>query len=199
MDNCSLLGYQDTVEFMTGRQLVKNSYISGVTDYIFGTNSTTYFYNCELHAIKNANNGGYTTAYKGINGDKYVTYGLIFDHCNFTADSDVSNGAMALGRPWGDYSKVMIMNSNLSNAYSKAAYSGSSGGTRYVSMSGKTPTDPNVNYLEYNNEGDGAISSTITGMTLVDQATAANYSDFSKIFAKTNGNTEYNDSWNTTL
>ncbi len=200
MDNCSLLGYQDTVEFMTGRQLIKNTYICGVTDYMFGTNATTYFYNCELHAILNANKGGYTTAYRGINGTGTdITYGLIYDHCKFTADSGVGEGTMALGRPWGDHSKVMIMNSTISKAYSTAAYSGKSSGTRYVSMSGNEPTDENVTYLEYNNTGDGAIKTSITGCTVVDATTAANYSNFSIIFGTTNGNWTYSDAWNPTL
>lgn len=198
MNNCSLLGYQDTVEFMTGRQLIKNTYISGVTDYIFGTNSTTYFYGCEIHSIQNANKGGYTTAYKGTNGTgTEIEYGLIFNSCNFTTDSDAV--VQALGRPWGDHTKVMIMNSTISAKYSTSGYNGGSSGTRYVSMSGVEPTNPNVKFLEYNNSGDGAVKSSVTGMTLVSSTVAADYSDFTKIFAQTNGNLKYNDAWNPSL
>ena len=46
MLNSRLLGYQDTVEFFTGRQYLNNTYIQGVTDFIFGTNNTTYFKDC---------------------------------------------------------------------------------------------------------------------------------------------------------
>ena len=43
MKNCRLLGYQDTLELFTGRQYIVDTYIQGVTDFIFGTNNTTYF------------------------------------------------------------------------------------------------------------------------------------------------------------
>ena len=49
-----LLGYQDTVEFFTGRQMVENSLIAGATDFIFGSDNTTYFYNCEIRSILTA-------------------------------------------------------------------------------------------------------------------------------------------------
>ena len=43
MEKCRLLGYQDTLELFTGRQYIGDIYIQGVTDFIFGTNNTTYF------------------------------------------------------------------------------------------------------------------------------------------------------------
>ncbi|MCR5350245.1 MAG: hypothetical protein K6E20_04555, partial [Acholeplasmatales bacterium] len=51
MNNCSLLGYQDTLELLGNRQYFYNSYISGTTDYIFGTNNSTLFDNCTIHTI----------------------------------------------------------------------------------------------------------------------------------------------------
>ena len=43
MEKCPLLGYQDTLELFTGRQYIVDTYIQGVTYFIFDTNNTTYF------------------------------------------------------------------------------------------------------------------------------------------------------------
>lgn len=195
MDNCSLLGYQDTVEFMTGRQLITNTYISGNTDFIFGTNATSYFYNCEIFVNYKEGGSGYITAVKGCNSGATdaVTYGFIFDKCKFTADSRVGEGSFALGRPWGAYSNVTVMNSELGK------HIGIREGNRYVAMGGINPTDATVSYKEYNNTGDGALSTAVAGMTILDAATAANYNDFAKIYATTNGAFTYADAWNPVL
>lgn len=202
MDDCKLIGYQDTVEFFTGRQLIKNTYISGTTDFIFGTNNTTYFYQCEIHSIENAkSNGGYITAFKGCNkGDNdSIKYGAIFDSCNFTADAKViSLAKTSIGRCWGKYASVMIMNSQMAGHISKNPSSGNTKDERYVSMNAN-PTDATVQFTEYNNTGDGAISETISGMRLLESEEASNYNNLSVIFNTTNGNLTYSEAWNIAL
>lgn len=195
MDSCTLLGYQDTVEFMTGRQFVYNTFISGNTDFIFGTNATTYFYNSEIFVNYKVGGAGYVTAYKGCNqGDTdYVEYGFIFDNCKFTADSRVTAKTFALGRPWGKYSNVMIMNSEI-GAHISTTASG-----RYVSMSGTNPTDDTVSYKEYNNTGASAISATLTSVDVLTSDVALNYNNISKIYGTTNGLVTYTEAWVPTL
>ncbi len=199
-DGCALLGYQDTLELFMGRQLFKNCYISGTTDFIFGTNNTTYFYQCEIHAISNgkANDGGYITAFKGCNkgSSDYVTYGAIFDECNFTAsDDEIAKGTTAIGRPWSAYAAVAVINSTIGGHVSKTCSGSASKNERYVTMNAK-PTDPTVKFVEYNNTGDGAITSAVTGMKLLSETEAKNYSDFSVIFGTTNGLVSYSEAWN---
>lgn len=199
-DGCALLGYQDTLELFKGRQLFKNCYISGTTDFIFGTNNTTYFYQCEIHAISNGkdNDGGYITAFKGSNKDASdsVTYGAIFDECNFTApESEVSKGTTAIGRPWSAYAAVAVINSNIGGHVAKTCSGTASKNERYVTMNAK-PTDATVKFVEYNNTGDGAITTAVTGMKILSEAEAKNYSDFAVIFGTTNGNVSYADAWN---
>ncbi len=58
------------------------------------------------------------------------------------------------------------------------------------------PTDPTVKFVEYNNTGDGAITSAVTGMKLLSETEAKNYSDFSVIFGTTNGLVSYSEAWN---
>ena len=191
LDNCSLLGYQDTLELFTGRQYISNTFISGITDFIFGTNNTTYFYQCEIRSIGGKN--GYITAFKGLNtnlGTDDIKYGAIFDACDFTCDKDVAAEGTAIGRTWGLAAAVMVMNSNLGNHISKSA----TVSPRYVSMNCSV-TEATVQFTEYNNTGAGAITEAIDGCKILTDAEAAKYNNFSVIFGSTNGNVTYPDSW----
>ncbi|MDE7264127.1 MAG: InlB B-repeat-containing protein [Anaeroplasmataceae bacterium] len=200
MRDCKLLGYQDTLELFTGRQFIENTYISGTTDFIFGTNNTTYFKNCQIHSITNGKtDGGYITAFKGCNkgASDYVTYGAIFDGCAFTADADVvANKNTAIGRCWGAYAAVMVMNSTLDAHISTKPFSNSTKNERYVSMNAN-PDASTVKFFEYNNEGPGSISASIRGVTVLTDATVANkYADYSVIFGTENGLVRYTLPWN---
>ena len=198
MDNCNLLGYQDTVEFFKGRQFIVNSYIAGTTDFIFGTNNTTYFYNCEIHSISNGKtDGGYITAFKGCNKDANdaVTYGAIFDKCHFTAAAEVvANGNTSIGRPWGAYAAVAVINSEIDGHVSKVTGDFSKN-QRYIAMSGVKPTDSTVKFVEYNNTGDGAITTAVNGMKLLSSTEAENYSNLAVVFGTTNGKVSYTSTW----
>ncbi len=220
IDYTRFYGYQDTIEFFTGRQILTNSYISGTTDFIFGSNNTTYFKDCEIRAILTASNderqleedatatinGGYITAFKGNNGaeEAVIKYGAIFDGCDFTADEHVADGVTAIGRTWGADAAVIIMNSTLGAHISTGT--GDDRNDRYVTMNGNNPWG--AQFLEYNNTGDGAIDSTwtweetgletpvypvLSGDTAA--ATAAQYADYSVIFAATNGGLTYDAAW----
>ncbi len=204
VEDCTLLGYQDTLEVFTGRHVFENCLIVGVTDFIFGTNGTTYFTGCEIKSIKHVKdvveeNGqlkgqvGYLTAMKGNNKgsdtDK-VTYGLVFDDCDFTAESGVTNG-WAIGRTWGADSAVMIMNSRIGGHIATNS-------NRYVGMSGN-PED--AQFKEYNNTGSGAVATPVKVgdknlWTIPAQTEAEKYNKFEVIFGMTNGKVKYADSWN---
>ncbi len=203
MDNCKLLGYQDTVEFFTGRQYILNTYISGTTDFIFGTNNTTYFKGCTIHCIDNAkDNGGYITAFKGCNkgDDDAITYGAIFDDCDFTADANILTlKKTSMGRTWGKYAAVMVMNSRIGAHVSTKPSTGAGKDERYVAMNGGNPTQATVQFKEYNNTGDGAITASMDGVTVVDQATAANYNNLAVIFGVTNNKVTYTAAWTPSL
>ncbi len=194
IDNCRLLGYQDTIELFTGRQLIQNTYICGRTDFIFGTNNTTYFKDCTIESIVD---GGYVTAFKGNNkGDNdWVQYGAIFDGCNFIApEAVIAKKDTSLGRTWGKYAAVAYVNCDFAGHISTTPYS-SAKGTRYTAMSSAEPTDPTVKFVEYNNTGDGAVNKSIAGMTYLTAEQAANYSDYTKIFGTINGKVTYSATW----
>jgi len=193
MKNSALLGYQDTLELFTGRQYFNNCYISGATDFIFGTNNTTMFEECEIHSI----NSGYVNAFKGCNkgASDYVEYGAIYNNCNFTANSDVASGSVSVARPWDEYSAVAVVNSSIGGHISTSPYAGGTSGTRYVSMN-STPDNANVKFVEYNNNGAGAISESQKGVTILTEEAAANYTNYSVVFGKFNGGLSYSFAWN---
>ncbi len=201
MKDGALLGIQDTLELFTGRQYFENVFISGYTDFIFGTNNTTYFKNCTIHVIDtvkdDSGTAGYLTAFKGSNKDANdaIVYGAIFDGCRFTADEGVSAGKTAIGRTWGAYAAVAIINSEIGGHISVEGYDSSNKNKRYISMSGIAPTDETVQFVEYNNTGDGAISEAVAGMRMLTAEEAAKYADFSVIFGTVNGNISYLDPW----
>ncbi len=202
IDNCRLLGYQDTIELFTGRQFITNTYISGTTDFIFGTNNTTYFYNCEIRSIATAKNenGGYITAFKGNNkgSNDAIKYGTIFDECRFTADNEVAEGKTAIGRAWGANATVLIMNSELGAHISKGT--GINRNDRYVKMNAD-PTAATVHFREYANTGAGAIDASWTGKTatIATAELAAEYSDLSKVFGTTDGTVVWAEAWEVTI
>ncbi len=199
MKDGGLLGYQDTVELFTGRQLFEGVYIQGTTDFIFGTNNTTLFKSCTIHSITTGKtDGGYITAFKGLNksADKdSVTYGAIFYQCSFTADEDVlENKNTAIGRTWDKCAAVAVIECDLGAHVSTKGFSGSSKNERYVNMNAK-PTDSTVQFREYGNTGAGAITSEVAGMKLLTADEAAKYTDVSVIFGTTNGKVTYESAW----
>lgn len=198
MTNSILLGYQDTLELFTGRQYFKGVEIHGYTDFIFGTNNTTLFEDCVINTIYSGkSNGGYLTAFKGSNkgATDAITYGAIFYHCKFTADEGVADGLTAIGRPWGAYAAVAVIESELGAHIATTASGTASQNERYVIMSGVKPTDETVQFVEYNNTGAGAISEAVAGMRFLTAEEAAKYIDFAVIFGTTNNKVSYLDPW----
>ena len=203
MKDSALLGIQDTLELFTGRQYFENVFISGYTDFIFGTNNTTLFKGCTIHVIDTVKDdqgtAGYLTAFKGSNkgaGDAIV-YGAIFDGCKFTADEGVMEGKTAIGRTWGAYAAVAVINSEIGGHISLDGYDSSNNkNKRYISMNGIHPTDETVQFVEYNNTGAGAITEAVAGMRFLSDDEAALYVDYKVIFGTNNGKVSYLDAWN---
>ena len=202
MKDSALLAIQDTLELFTGRQYFENVFISGYTDFIFGTNNTTYFKNCTIHVIDTSKDdsgtAGYLTAFKGSNkgADDAIVYGAIFDGCKFTADEGVTEGKTAIGRTWGAYAAVAVINSEIGAHISTEGYNPTENkNKRYISMNGIHPTDATVQFVEYNNTGAGAITEAVAGMRMLTAEEAALYADFAVIFGTTNGKISYRDPW----
>ena len=207
MRDSALLGIQDTLELFTGRQYFENVFISGYTDFIFGTNNTTLFKNCTIHVIDTVKDdqgtAGYLTAFKGSNkgAQDAITYGAVFYQCKFTADEGVGGtedkpAKTAIGRTWGAYAAVAVIESELGGHISLDGYdSANNKNKRYISMNGIHPTDETVQFVEYGNTGAGAITEAVAGMRMLTAEEAALYTDIATIFGKTNRGVSWLDAW----
>ena len=206
MKDSRLLGIQDTLELFTGRQYFENVFISGYTDFVFGTNNTTLFKNCTIHVIDtvkdNQGTAGYLTAFKGSNkgSSDAITYGAIFYQCKFTADEGVMEGKTAIGRTWGAYAAVAVIESEIGGHISLDGYDKSENkNKRYISMNGIHPTDDTVQFVEYNNTGAGAITEAVAGMKMLTADEAALYIDIATIFGKNNRGVSWLDAWDPSI
>ncbi|MDD6895762.1 MAG: pectinesterase family protein [Prevotellaceae bacterium] len=135
--NCRLLGHQDTV--YTGvagsRQLFKDCYIEGTTDFIFGP-GTAWFENCEIRSKANS----YITA---ASTPQSQPYGYVFHNCRLTADEGIDK--VFLGRPWRDYGYTLFINCQLGSHIRPEGW-----------HHWQKNREQTARYLEYGNTGAGA-------------------------------------------
>lgn len=91
LENCRFISNQDTLYLDFGTDnLVKNCYIEGDVDFIFGS-ADVLFLDCKIHA-KPYTKSYYTAPDTFINR----TYGFVFVNCVFTTESEETY----LGRRW---------------------------------------------------------------------------------------------------
>ena len=165
MDDCKVLGMQDTIELFAGRQLIKNTYICGTTDFIFGTNNTTLFQGCtiEVKASEDNKSGGYITAFKGCSKDKddAVTIGVIFNECTFKAEAGVPDESVAIARPWDIYSAVVVMNSELGKCIAKGTTVNTQK-NKYENVDTTVVTTPVAGITYYVADGNNYVVANVT-------------------------------------
>ena len=109
--NCRLLGYQDTYYTWggrgAGRIYMKNCYIEGSVDFIFGRDIVV-FDSCEIHINRE---GGTLTA---ASTDAESKFGYVFRDSKITADSIGFDGrritSFVLGRPWQAKPRTVFIN-----------------------------------------------------------------------------------------
>ena len=140
--NCRLLGHQDTLYAGRdgARQYFENCYIEGTTDFIFGP-STAWFEKCTIHCKRNS----YITA---ANTPENIRYGYIFNNCTITMANGVN--AVYLGRPWRAYSMTLFMICTLPKGINTTGWDNWR----------NADNEKTVRYMEYNNKGEGANTSS---------------------------------------
>lgn len=104
---CRILGHQDTLLDDTGRHYYCNAYIEGDTDFIFGDAASAYK-KCHLHSVTESH--GSITAQHRISDEQST--GFLFMGCRITGTK--TNGTW-LGRPWADYSRVVFIETYMSD------------------------------------------------------------------------------------
>ncbi|XP_004491847.1 pectinesterase 31-like [Cicer arietinum] len=97
--NCRFLGWQDTLYLHYGKQYLKDCYIEGSVDFIFG-NSTALLEHCHIHCKSE----GFITA-QGRKSSQEST-GYVFLRCVITGNG--GNSYAYLGRPWGPFGRVVF-------------------------------------------------------------------------------------------
>lgn len=136
--NCRLLGDQDTfyTKGTVSRIYLKDCYIEGTTDYIFGP-SIVVFEDCRIHSKRNS----YVTAASTTERNRY---GYVFIRCKLTADPSVTK--LYLGRPWRSFAKTVFLDCELPAAIRPEGW-----------HNWRSPEkEKTVYYAEYRSTGPGA-------------------------------------------
>jgi pectinesterase len=140
--HCRFLGYQDTLFADFGRQYYTESYITGGVDFIFG-NAAAVFDHVTIHEQI----PGYLTA-QSRTGPQQATGYVITD--SIVTSEALEGKSFYLGRPWREFSRVIVMNTVLPADLSPLGWS--------PWTKGDIPA--HTFYAEYNNSGPG---SSVTG------------------------------------
>ncbi|MCL7050003.1 hypothetical protein MKW94_014642 [Papaver nudicaule] len=96
---CGLLEKLDTLYLHHGKQYLKDCYIEGSVDFIFG-NSTALLEHCHIHC----KSAGFITAQSRKSSEEGTGY--VFLRCTITGNGGTSY--TYLGRPWGPFGKVVF-------------------------------------------------------------------------------------------
>ncbi|XP_057958456.1 probable pectinesterase/pectinesterase inhibitor 21 [Malania oleifera] len=113
--NCRMDGYQDTLYTQTHRQFYRDCVITGTIDFIFGDGSVV-FQNCRMLVRKPLENQQCIVTAQG-RIDRRESTALVLQNCIIAADvgfdpaKDKVN--VFLGRPWKEYSRTIIMQSQI--------------------------------------------------------------------------------------
>jgi len=149
---CRIDAYQDTLYGHSYRQFYRDCFITGTVDFIFG-HASAVFQNCRIEARKPME--GQSNVITAQQSDKPGTSGFSIQNCSITASSDlVPVKRMVktfLGRPWGDFSTVVFMESYLDDMIDPMGWTPWNSST-----TGRLST---LYYGEYKNKGPGANTS----------------------------------------
>uniref|UniRef100_A0A0D9X5F4 Pectinesterase catalytic domain-containing protein n=1 Tax=Leersia perrieri TaxID=77586 RepID=A0A0D9X5F4_9ORYZ len=111
---CEMTGYQDTLLAEKYTQFYKDCVISGSVDFIWG-DAAAVFQGCLLLARRPLKGGHNTITAQGRN-DPRGTSGFVFQKCVVTSKENLAGVDTFLGRPWGQYARVLFMQCDLDAA-----------------------------------------------------------------------------------
>ena len=140
--NCKILGNQDTLYAATAnsRQLYKDCYIEGTTDFIFGE-ATVVFTNCVIKSLVNS----YVTAAATRPGQ---AFGFVFFDCKLIADTAAKK--VYLGRPWRPFAQTVFIRCQLGRHIIAEGWDPWKGDAMFPDK------EKTTFYAEYGNTGPGA-------------------------------------------
>ena len=140
--NCKILGNQDTLYAATAnsRQLYKDCYIEGTTDFIFGE-ATVVFTNCVIKSLVHS----YVTAAATRPGQ---AFGFVFFDCKLIADTAAKK--VYLGRPWRPFAQTVFIRCQLGSHIIAEGWDPWKGDAMFPDK------EKTTFYAEYGNTGPGA-------------------------------------------
>ncbi|XP_042031684.1 pectinesterase-like [Salvia splendens] len=145
---CDMLAYQDTLYVHSLRQFYTGCIIAGTVDFIFG-NANAVLQNCDIHA-RRPNSGQRNMVTAQGRDDPNQNTGIVIQKCRIGATSDLkpvqSSFPTYLGRPWKEYSRTVVMQSDISNVIHPAGWYEWNGNFALATLF----------YAEYQNTGAGA-------------------------------------------
>ncbi|CAH9073956.1 unnamed protein product [Cuscuta epithymum] len=149
--NCHMDGYQDTLYTHSYRQYYRDCTITGTIDFIFG-DAAAVLQNCKMVVRKPLENQACMVTAQGRKDHRGVG-GLVLQNCQILPDPALKAVKPAvqvfLGRPWKEFSRTVIMQSNIDGFIDPAGWS---------PWMGDFGLDT-CWYAEYQNRGAGAKTS----------------------------------------
>ncbi|KAK8572002.1 hypothetical protein V6N12_028066 [Hibiscus sabdariffa] len=113
--NCQMDAYQDTLYAHTQRQYYRDCTVSGTVDFIFG-NGAAVFQNCKIIVRKPLDNQKCIVTAQGRKRAKDAS-GFVLQNCIISGAPEYlpvkARSKTYLGRPWHEYSRTLIMQSQL--------------------------------------------------------------------------------------
>ncbi|XP_073034063.1 pectinesterase-like [Primulina eburnea] len=145
---CDILAYQDTLYTHSLRQFYVDCFIAGTVDFIFG-NANVVLQRCEIHA-RRPNSGQRNMVTAQGRDDPNQNTGIVIQNCKIGATSDLKpvqrNFPTYLGRPWKEYSRTVVMQTEISDVINPAGWYPWNGNFALNTLF----------YAEYQNTGAGA-------------------------------------------
>lgn len=141
-----IYGSQDTLLAEVGNQFYANSYIEGMTDFIFGEHARAWITNSTI-----ASNGyGWVTA-SGRVDDNDPSWYVITDSVVTTAEGfEVEDGSVFFGRPWRNYARVTFQRCEVGSHINQ---------TGWAEWTETEPQTDHVTFEEWDNSGAGSDTS----------------------------------------
>ncbi|XP_058108752.1 pectinesterase-like [Magnolia sinica] len=148
---CDMLAYQDTLYVHSLRQFYRSCLIAGTVDFIFG-NAAAVLQDCDIHA-RRPNSGQRNMVTAQGRDDPNQNTGISIQKCRIGSTSDLlpvqSSFPTYLGRPWKEYSRTVVMQTEISNVIQPAGWFEWNGNFALNTLY----------YAEYQNTGAGAGTS----------------------------------------
>ncbi|KAJ7490673.1 pectin lyase fold/virulence factor [Mycena latifolia] len=160
---CGLYSYQDTLYTNVGNHAFLRSYIEGAVDFIFGRHSIAYF---EGNTIASKGAGCITASGRQLND----TGIYVFNQNKIIAAKDAFanvTGNVFLGRPWGDFARVVFKNTYLTAPLNKTIWSIWNPGDERID---------DILFAEYDSFGPGVVHANRPNFsTILTRPEAAQY------------------------